>query len=103
MQTLMKLLVIKTVANKSFGFERSFKIAFELLDCSSSRFFFSVGPNAKKATSEAETNAEQAIKMKIMISERTWSDTLNPACILAGIISELNPGMLSMIRMVNHH
>ena len=78
-QTLIKLLVIRIVANKSFGFERSFRIAFELLDCSSSRFFFSVGPNEKKATSDAEINAEQAIKMKIMISERTLSDILNPA------------------------
>ena len=79
MQTLTKLLVINTVANRSFGFESSFKMAFELLDCSSSRFFFSVGPNAKKATSDADTNAEQAIRMKIMISERMCSDALNPA------------------------
>lgn len=101
-QTLIKLFAIKTVASKSLGFERSFKIAFELLDCSSSRFFLSVGPNAKKATSDADINAEQAIKMKIMISEMILSDTLKPAWILAGMMSELNPGILSMVKMVNH-
>ena len=74
MQTLMKLFVIRIVANKSFGFEMSFKIAFELRECSSSRFFFSEGPNAKKATSDAEINAEQAMRMKIAIKEMMLSE-----------------------------
>ena len=56
--TFMKLLAIKIVARRVFGFSRSFKILFDTEEFSSNKFSFWELVRPKRATSEPESKAE---------------------------------------------
>ena len=71
-----KLLVINIVARSLCGLLSKAKIRSEALVLETSRSFFSFGPKEKKATSEPEINAEQAIKNTVAAKATQTSNVI---------------------------
>ena len=87
---LTKLLVIKMVASSLCGRFSKAKIRSEALVFETSRSFFSFGPKEKKATSEPDINAEQAIKKTVAAMATQTSNVIglkSAKIVLGGSIS----------------